>query len=54
MFFAEPPENAPTVAIPGWTATVALTFGVVVTIVARRLPAADRRSRDEGSSLVAG
>jgi NADH-quinone oxidoreductase subunit N len=33
MFFAEPPENAPTIAIPGWSATVALTFGVVVTIV---------------------
>jgi NADH-quinone oxidoreductase subunit N len=33
MFFADPPENAPTIAIPGWSATVALTFGVVVTIV---------------------
>ena len=33
MFFAEPPENAPTIAIPGWSATVALTFGVVVTVV---------------------
>ncbi len=32
MFFAEPPENAPTVAIPGWSATVALTVGVAVTV----------------------
>jgi NADH-quinone oxidoreductase subunit N len=33
MYFAEPPENGPTIAIPGWTTTVALTVGVVVTIV---------------------
>jgi NADH-quinone oxidoreductase subunit N len=33
MFFAEPPENGPTIAIPGWSTSVALTFGVVVTIV---------------------
>ncbi|MGH8963709.1 MAG: NADH-quinone oxidoreductase subunit NuoN [Jatrophihabitantaceae bacterium] len=33
MFFAEPPENAPTIAIPGWSTTVALTVGVVVTVV---------------------
>jgi NADH-quinone oxidoreductase subunit N len=33
MFFAEPPEIGPTIAIPGWTTTVALTFGVLVTIV---------------------
>jgi NADH-quinone oxidoreductase subunit N len=33
MFFAEPPENGPTIAIPGWTTTVALTAGVAVTIV---------------------
>jgi NADH-quinone oxidoreductase subunit N len=33
MFFAAPPENGPTVAIPGWTTTVALTFGVLVTVV---------------------
>jgi NADH-quinone oxidoreductase subunit N len=32
MFFAEPPENGPTIAIPG-PAAIALTFGVVVTIV---------------------
>jgi NADH-quinone oxidoreductase subunit N len=32
MFFAEPPENAPTISIPGATATIALTVGVVATI----------------------
>ena len=32
MFFAEPPENSPTIAIPGWSTSIALTFGVVVTI----------------------
>ena len=32
MYFAEPPENAPTIAIPGWSTTIALTFGTVVTI----------------------
>ena len=32
MFFAEPPEDGPTIAIPGWSTSVALTFGVVVTI----------------------
>ena len=32
MFFAEPPENAPTVTIPGASATIALTVGVVATI----------------------
>ncbi|MCW2646181.1 MAG: NADH-quinone oxidoreductase subunit [Pseudonocardiales bacterium] len=33
MFFAEPPENGPTIAIPGWSTAVALTFGMVVTVV---------------------
>jgi NADH-quinone oxidoreductase subunit N len=33
MFFAEPPENGPTIAIPGWSTTVALSFGVIVTII---------------------
>lgn len=33
MFFAEPPENAPTIAIPSWTTTVALTVGVLATVV---------------------
>jgi NADH-quinone oxidoreductase subunit N len=33
MYVAEPPENAPTIAIPGWSTTIALTFGVVVTII---------------------
>ena len=32
MFFAEPPENGPTISIPGWSTSVALTFGVVATI----------------------
>jgi NADH-quinone oxidoreductase subunit N len=32
MFFAEPPENAPTVSIPGATSGVALTVGLVVTV----------------------
>jgi len=32
MYFAEPPENAPTIAIPGMTTLMALTAGVVVTI----------------------
>jgi NADH-quinone oxidoreductase subunit N len=32
MFFAEPPENGPTIAIPGWSTSIALTFGVVATI----------------------
>jgi NADH-quinone oxidoreductase subunit N len=33
MFFADPPENAPTVAIPGWSTSVALTLGLAVTVV---------------------
>jgi NADH-quinone oxidoreductase subunit N len=33
MFFADPPENAPTVAIPGWSASVALTVGALVTVI---------------------
>jgi NADH-quinone oxidoreductase subunit N len=33
MFFAEPPENGPTIAIPGWSTTVALTIGVAATVV---------------------
>lgn len=33
MFFADPPENGPTIAIPGWSTSIALTFGVVVTVV---------------------
>ncbi|GAB2484245.1 NADH-quinone oxidoreductase subunit N [Jatrophihabitans fulvus] len=32
MFFAEPPENGPTIAIPGWSTSIALTLGVVVTV----------------------
>ncbi|HYU65345.1 MAG TPA: NADH-quinone oxidoreductase subunit NuoN, partial [Jatrophihabitantaceae bacterium] len=33
MFFAEPPDNAPTIAIPSPAAAVALTLGTLVTIV---------------------
>ncbi|HET8586941.1 MAG TPA: NADH-quinone oxidoreductase subunit NuoN [Candidatus Limnocylindria bacterium] len=33
MYFADPPEHGPTIAIPGWSTSIALTFGVVVTIV---------------------
>jgi NADH-quinone oxidoreductase subunit N len=32
MFFADPPENSPTIAVPGWSTTMALTLGVVVTV----------------------
>lgn len=38
MYFADPPENGPTVALPGWTTSVALTFGVVVTLVLGLFP----------------
>jgi NADH-quinone oxidoreductase subunit N len=38
MFFAEPPENGPTIAIPGWSTSIALTFGVVITIVLGIVP----------------
>ena len=38
MFFAEPPENGPTVAIPGWSTSVALTVGVLVTVVLGIVP----------------
>jgi NADH-quinone oxidoreductase subunit N len=54
MFFAEPPENAPTVAIPSWTASVALTFGVVITIVLGIFPQPIVDLATKASSLVAG
>ncbi len=38
MFFAEPPENGPTIAIPSWSTTVALTFGVIVTVLLGIVP----------------
>jgi NADH-quinone oxidoreductase subunit N len=38
MYFAEPPENGPTVAIPSPTTTIALTLGVAVTIVLGLFP----------------
>jgi NADH-quinone oxidoreductase subunit N len=38
MFFADPPENAPTVAIPGWATTIALTGATLATVVLGLLP----------------
>jgi NADH-quinone oxidoreductase subunit N len=38
MFFADPPENAPTVAIPSPTTTFALTLGTLATIVLGLFP----------------
>jgi NADH-quinone oxidoreductase subunit N len=32
MFFADPPEDGPTVAIPGWATTAALTISVGITL----------------------
>ncbi len=32
MFFADPPEDGPTVAIPGWATTISLTVSVGVTL----------------------
>jgi NADH-quinone oxidoreductase subunit N len=33
MFFADPPEDGPTIAVPGWSTTVALTLGVFITVL---------------------
>ena len=38
MFFAEPPENGPTVAIPGWSTTAALTVSGLATVVLGVVP----------------
>ena len=38
MFFAEPPENAPTIAIPSPATTFALTLGTLVTVVLGLFP----------------
>ena len=38
MFFAEPPENGPTVSVPGWSTSVALTVCVLVTLVLGLFP----------------
>jgi NADH-quinone oxidoreductase subunit N len=38
MFFADPPENAPTVAIPSPTTTFALTLGTLATVVLGLFP----------------
>jgi NADH-quinone oxidoreductase subunit N len=54
MYFAEPPENAPTVAIPGWTSSVALTVGVVVTIFLGVFPQPVVDLATKAASLVAG
>jgi NADH-quinone oxidoreductase subunit N len=52
MFFAEPPENAPTVAIPGWSTSVALTFGVVVTVVLGVFPQPIIDLADKAATLL--
>jgi NADH-quinone oxidoreductase subunit N len=38
MFFAEPPENGPTVTIPGWSTTAALTIATLATVVLGIVP----------------
>jgi len=38
MYFAEPPENGPTIAIPSALTTIALTFSAVATIVLGLFP----------------
>jgi NADH-quinone oxidoreductase subunit N len=38
MFFADPPENGPTVAIPGWSTTIALTLATGVSVVLGLVP----------------
>src|SRR6478609_406583 len=53
MFFAEPPENAPTVSIPGATAGVALTVGVVATIALGVFPQPIVDLANNAVSLVA-
>ena len=52
MYFAEPPENSPTVAIPGWSTTIALTFGVVVTVVLGVFPQPVLDLADKAANLV--
>jgi NADH-quinone oxidoreductase subunit N len=54
MFFADPPENAPTVAIPGWSSTVALTVGLVVTVALGIFPQPIVDLASKAASLVAG
>jgi NADH-quinone oxidoreductase subunit N len=53
MYFAEPPETAPTIAIPGWSTSVALTVGVAVTVVLGVFPqpVLDMASRAAGSLI---
>jgi len=52
MYFAEPPENSPTIAIPGWSTTIALTFGVVVTVVLGIFPQPLLDLADKAANLV--
>jgi len=54
MFFADPPENAPTITIPGWTSSVALTVGVVVTIFLGVFPQPVVDLASKAANLVAG
>jgi NADH-quinone oxidoreductase subunit N len=53
MFFAEPPENAPTVSIPGAASAVALTVGLVVTVVLGIFPQPVVDLANNAVSLVA-
>jgi NADH-quinone oxidoreductase subunit N len=54
MFFADPPENAPTITIPGWTSSVALTVGVVATIFLGVFPQPVVDLATKAATLVAG
>ena len=54
MFFAEPPENGPTIAIPSPLTTIALTLGVGCHHLPRHLPAADPRPRQQGCAAADG
>jgi NADH-quinone oxidoreductase subunit N len=38
MFFADPPENSPTIAVPSGLTTIAITIGTAVTIVLGIVP----------------
>ena len=53
MFFADPPENSPTIAIPGWSSSVALTFGMVVTVVLGVFPQPVVDLASKAATLVA-
>jgi NADH-quinone oxidoreductase subunit N len=53
MFFAEPPDNAPTVAIPGWSSSVALTVGLAVTVALGVFPQPVIDLASKAATLVA-